>query len=343
MQNGKLVIFDSTLRDGSHAIANSLTPEQVSTYAGLAEQAGIDILEVGHGLGLGASSLQSGFSDHDDSVLIEAALERLNRTKLCCFALPGFATIQRNIVPAMQQGVKIFRLGCHCTEADICPRYIEFLKAAGKTVYISFTMSHMATKEELLRQGLLVQEAGADGLILMDSAGHFLVGSVWETIVFLHEGLKMPLGFHAHNNLSLAVANALISIEQGCTIVDGCSCGFGAASGNTPMEIVVPLLERCGYATGIDVSKLFKLAEYTKNNLVRSTPFSKPLNVMTGLYGLTSAFTSHIERVAREFSIDPLDLCRELAVYKPVGGQEDLIMKAALNLTSNGESATKVA
>ncbi len=334
-----LIVYDSTLRDGSHALGNSLTADQIEGYARLAEQAAIPFVEIGHGLGIGASSLQSGFSTLADGEIIAAALRGLGRERLCCFLLPGYATVNKDIKPAMALGVTNFRLGCHCTEADVTLRHIDFLKSNGATVIISLTMSHMATRDELLEQGLLVQKAGADGLILMDSAGHFIPSRVADTAAFLCQGLSLPLGFHAHNNLGMAAANAFTAVENGFTIVDGCCCGLGAASGNCQLEVIAPQLEQYGYRTGIELGPLFRLAEFTREHILREIPFSDPLNIVSGLHGITSAFASHIKKVAREFDLDPIVLCTELAKYKPVGGQEDLIVESAVALKARQQCA----
>ncbi len=335
--SGALIVYDSTLRDGSHALGNSLTADQIEGYARLAEQTAIPFVEIGHGLGIGASSLQSGFSTLSDGAIIESALRGLSREKLCCFLLPGYATINKDIKPALALGVGNFRLGCHCTEADVTLRHIDFLKSNGAMVIISLTMSHMATKEELLEQSLLVQKAGADGVILMDSAGHFIPGRVAETAAFLHGGLDIPLGFHAHNNLGMAAANAFAAVENGFTLVDGCCCGFGAASGNCQLEVILPQLEHYGYKTGVDMAHVFRLAEFTRSSILRDIPFSDPLNIVSGLHGITSSFASHIKKVAREFGLDPVELCHELAKCKPVGGQEDLIVESAVVLKAHRE------
>lgn len=334
MQNRQrsLMVYDSTLRDGSHALDNSLTARQIEGYARLAEKAAIPFVEIGHGLGIGASSLQSGFSTLSDREIIEAALRGMDSKRMCCFLLPGYATINKNIKPAMELGVSVFRLGCHCTEADVTLRHIDYVKSNGGTVIISLTMSHMATKEELLEQSLLVQKAGVDGIILMDSAGHFLPNRTTETASFLYENLQLPLGFHAHNNLGMATANSFCAVESGFSLVDGCCCGLGAASGNCQLEVLVPQLEKSGYDTGINMPQLFELAEFTREHILREIPFSDPLNIVSGLYGITSAFASHIKKVALEFNLDPVELCKELSKYKPVGGQEDLIIASAVSL-----------
>ena len=333
----RLAVYDSTLRDGSHALGNSLNKKQIQGYARIAEQAGIPFLEIGHGLGIGASSLQSGFSTLTDREIIESSLPELTNTRLCCFFLPGYATIKRDVKPALDQGVKTFRIGCHCTEANVTLRYIEYMKAGQAMVFVSFVMSHMATKQQLLEQARMAKNAGADGIILMDSAGHFLPQRTGETAAYLRDNLDIPLGFHAHNNLGMAAANVLASIENGFGIVDGCCCGLGAASGNAQLEMIVTLLEANGYHTGIDIPSLFELAEYTRRRILREIPFSNPLNIVSGMHGITSAFASHIEKAAREFGVEPVALCEELAKFRPVAGQEDLIIETAVTLKSRQE------
>lgn len=334
-----LIVYDSTLRDGSHAIRNSLSAEQISGYARIAQGTGVPFVEFGHGLGLGASSLQSGLSRLTDQEIIEAALEGLDNSRLSCFLMPGYATVNKDIKPAMAQGVSNFRIGCHCTEANVALRHIDYMKANGATVFISLTMSHMATKEELLEQGLLVEKAGADALILMDSAGHYIPSRVAETASYLSYNLGIPIGFHAHNNLGMAAANAFASVENGFAIVDGCCCGFGASSGNCQLEVIIPQLEKYGHTTGVALPRLFELADYTREHVLQEIPFSDPLNIVTGLHGISSSFSSHIKRIAGDYDLNAIDLCKELAKHKPIGTQEDLIIESAISLKNSQKVA----
>ena len=196
MQNGKsekkntdLIIVDSTLRDGSHAVGHQFTSKDISDYAKGAEEAGIPILMVGHGNGLGASSLQLGVSLLSDDEMLKSARKYLKRTKLGAFLIPGFGTIKENIDPAISAGIDVMMIASHCTEANITKQHIEYVSRKGITVYGILMMAHTIGSKELLSQALLMQEYGASGVLIMDSAGAFLPKDVDEKVKVLVDGL----------------------------------------------------------------------------------------------------------------------------------------------------------
>ncbi|TLM98961.1 MAG: 4-hydroxy-2-oxovalerate aldolase, partial [Actinobacteria bacterium] len=210
-----LLIHDVTLRDGSHAVGHQLSLEQFCAYARAADEAGVHVVEVGHGNGLGASSLQLGESAVADEQLLVAARESLTRSRLGVHVIPGFATINQDLRRAIEIGVDVVRVASHCTEADITERHISFVREAGKEVYGVLMMSHMASPHTLLDEARKMELYGAEGVIIMDSAGAYLPGDVTERISTLVDGLGIPVGFHAHNNLGLAVGNSLAAVDAG--------------------------------------------------------------------------------------------------------------------------------
>ena len=241
-----LKFIDATLRDGSHAIKHQLTKENIIDYCNAVDDAGLYSIVVGHGNGLGASSLQVGLSLLKDDEMLSVARKSLKNTKLGTYMIPGFGTIEDNLRPAMDIGVDLFKIGCHCTEADTTRQHIEFLRNNGKEVVGVLMMYHFADKVKLLEESKKMQSYGANGVLLMDSAGASTPQMVKEVISFLVENLDVEVGFHAHNNLGLAVGNTLIAIEEGATIVDGTIRGFGAGAGNCQLECVIAVLEKMG-------------------------------------------------------------------------------------------------
>lgn len=193
--------FDSTLRDGSHAIAHTLTPEQVARYCRAIDGSGVHVVMVGHGIGLGASSLQMGLSATSDAKLLKVARESLKHTRLGVLIFPGFGTIEDDLAPALALGADVVLVAAHCTEADITAQYISYAKSRRKEVYGVLIMYHMTTKDRLLAEAKKIEGYGAEGLLLMDSAGASTPALVKETITHLAANLSIPVGFHAHNNL----------------------------------------------------------------------------------------------------------------------------------------------
>ena len=332
----KIIISDPTLRDGNHAVRHQLNVKQIATYTAAAEKANIPIVEVGHGNGLGASSLQLGESLISDREILETARENLVNSKLGIHVIPGFATIKRDLSEAIEIGVDLVRVASHCTEADITQRHIGYAREKGKEVYGVLMMSHMATKESLAEEALKMECYGAEAIVIMDSAGAYLPSDVTARITILCESLTIPVGFHGHNNLGMAIANSVAAVEAGATILDGTSRGFGAGAGNTQIEVLVAVLEKMGYETGIDLYKILDAADLAEKDIMQIIPTIKSISVISGLSGVFSGFAKPVERISKEYNVNPRDVFFELGRRKVVAGQEDLIIETAIELASKG-------
>lgn len=330
----KILINDVTLRDGNHAIAHKMTVDQIAAYSTAADAAGIPVVEVGHGIGIGASSLQVGESAVDDETMIRTARERLEHAKLGIHVTPGFATINKDLTKALDLGVDVVRVAAHCTEADVTQRHINYVRSRGKEVFGVLMMSHMASKETLTEEGQKMESYGAEGVLIFDSAGAMLPDQVREKVYALVETLNIPVGFHAHNNLGLAVANSIAAAEAGATIIDGSARGFGAGAGNAQLEVLVAVLEKMGYATGTDLYKVLDASDIAETCLMKEIPSIRSLSIVNGLSGVVSTFLTPVQRIAREYQVDPRDVFFELGRRKVVAGQEDIIIEVASDLAA---------
>ena len=327
-----ITVCDATLRDGSHAYSHRISLEQVNAYAMASEAAGFSFLEVGHGNGLGASSLQVGESLVPEGEMLRAAKRCLRNTKLSVHVMPGVATIKREIVNALDAGVDLFRVGCHCTEADITQRHIGYVRSVGREAWGVLMMSHMASKDVLLEETKKMQSYGAQGIVLMDSAGAYFPKDVSEKIGLLANKLSVPVGFHAHNNLGLSIANSIAALEAGARIIDGTAKGFGAGAGNAPLELLAAVLKRLGYETRLDLYRALDAAELAAKLFAGSLPESTGITIVSGLAGVFSGFAKPVQRAAKQLGVDPRDVFFELGRRQVVGGQEDLILEVASEL-----------
>jgi 4-hydroxy 2-oxovalerate aldolase len=343
MTEGKptITVCDSTLRDGSHAYSHQITLEQVKAYATAAEAAGFNFLEVGHGNGLGASSLQVGESLVPEGEMLRAAKSCLRRTKLSVHVIPGFATINREIAQAIDAGVELFRVGCHCTEADITQRHISHVRSAGHEAWGVLMMSHMVSADVLLEETKKMQSYGAQGIVLMDSAGAYFPADVTAKVGLLASKLEVPVGFHAHNNLGLAVANSIAALEAGARIVDGTGRGFGAGAGNAPIELIAAVLIKQGYTTALDLYQALDAGDLAAKLFAGSLPESNGVTIVSGMTGVFSGFAKPVQRAAKQFGVDGRDIFFELGQRKVVGGQEDLILEVADQLARRAKEAGK--
>lgn len=331
-QSQKIRISDPTLRDGNHAVGHQLSAENIAAYCKAADAAGVSIVEVGHGNGLGASSLQLGEAKTPDHIALATARENLSKSKLGIHVIPGFATIERDLKPALAMGVDVVRVASHCSEADICERHIGFSRAQGVEVWGCLMMSHMISPALLLEQARKMESYGAEGVVFMDSSGHFIPDDVRQRVETLLNGLGIAVGFHAHNNLGLAIANSVAAADAGATLLDGCARGFGAGAGNAQLEVLIAVLERLKYTTGIDLYKMLDAADLAEQNLMKEIPTIKSVSVVSGMAGVFSGFMKPVARIAKEFNVDPRDIFFELGRRKIVAGQEDIILEVAKEL-----------
>jgi 4-hydroxy 2-oxovalerate aldolase len=196
-------------------------------------------------------------------------------------------------------------------------------------------MSHMAPPEVLVEEAQKMQAYGAETLIIMDSAGYYLPDDVRLRIRMLVDSISIPIGFHAHNNLGCAIANSIASVEEGATMLDGCARGFGAGAGNAQLEVLVAVLHRLGYSTGIDLYQVLDLATFAEENLMQGVPTISSTSVVSGLAGVFSGFLKPANRIAAEYGVDARDIFFELGRRGVVAGQEDLILEVAQELAKN--------
>jgi 4-hydroxy 2-oxovalerate aldolase len=336
---GSYRLTDSTLRDGSHALAHRYTAAQVAAIAGALDQAGVPVIEVSHGDGLGGSSFNYGFSAHDERELIQAAAAVVKRAKLAVLLLPGIG-VAEDLREARELGVAVARIATHCTEADIAIQHIGMAKRLGMEAVGFLMMAHMIEPAALLEQARIMQAAGADCVYVVDSAGAMTVTDARDRVKALKDGLlaTTQVGIHAHNNLSLGVANSLAALDVGVDQVDGCSRGLGAGAGNCPTEVLVAVTDRIGWETGIDVLKIMDVAEDVVAPVMAREQIIDRAALTLGYAGVYSSFLLHAERAAKRFDVDARDILLELGRRKVVGGQEDMIVDVAMELASGGVS-----
>jgi len=329
-----IIITDSSLRDGNHAVKHTISISSIEKYCRFADDVGIPIVEVGHGNGLAASSLLIGKSIHTDIEMLTIARNSLKKSKLGIHSIPGLSTVY-DLQIAIDCGVDIFRIATHCTEATLSKSHIEFLNKTNKQIYGVLMMSALIDTDELVKQAKIMENYGVHGVIIMDSTGSYLPKDVHERIEKLKTNLNIKIGFHAHNNLGCAIANSLTAVESGADIIDACIRGFGAGAGNACLEMLIPVLEQSGFNTGIDFKKTIKEADMVMNYLVPSNPIPTPLNILTGLKKLFSGFEKPIIEASRLYNLEYSSLIFELGNRKLVAGQEDLILEVAQQLKNN--------
>ena len=324
-------LIDSTLRDGSHAISHQYQVDQVVKIVEGLDAAGVQVIEIAHGDGLGGSSFNYGFSAVDEMQLIEAAVNATTNAQIACLLLPGIGT-KDELKKVRDLGVGVARIAVHCTEADITEQHIKMAKELGMEAIGFLMMAHMNTPEGLLEQARLMQSYGADAVYIADSAGALTTNEVRARVAELVGGLDVPLGVHAHQNLSLAVANSIAAYEEGARNLDGTSAGLGAGAGNCPTEILAAVCEKNGIYSGVDPLKLMDVAEEITRPLMVRQQVVDRAGLLLGYAGVYGSFLLHAQRAAERYGVSQADILLELGRRKVVGGQEDMIIDVALEL-----------
>ncbi|MFD8385223.1 4-hydroxy-2-oxovalerate aldolase [Streptomyces sp. NPDC059679] len=335
MTEPAVIVHDPTLRDGQHAVRHQLNAQQIRTYAAAADAAGVPVVEIGHGNGLGASSHQVGHGRLSDDEMLTTVRQALPRSRMAALMLPGWAT-SRDLRNAVRRGVDVVRVAAHCTEATVTERHLGVIRELGAEAQGVLLMSHMASPEELAEQCALMVGYGAQGVCIFDSAGHYLPQDVTARITAITAAVDMPVAFHGHNNLGLAVANSIAAIEAGARVIDACARGFGAGAGNTQLEVLVAVLERLGHHTGIDLRLLADAADLAERTLMPAPPTIDSISLVSGLSGVFSGFKKPVLAAAEQEGVHPWDLFVELGRLRVTAGQEDMIPDAARDLAAQG-------
>jgi 4-hydroxy-2-oxovalerate/4-hydroxy-2-oxohexanoate aldolase len=344
LQGRKVKLHDMCLRDGMHAKRHQITLDQMVAIATGLDEAGISLIEVTHGDGLGGASVNYGFPLHTDEEYLSAVVPKLKNAKVSVLLVPGIGTVD-HLKRAFDLGAHTVRVATHCTEADVAEQHIGMARKWGMDTVGFLMMSHMNSPEGLVKQALLMEGYGANCIYVTDSAGYMLPDDVKARLGAVRAALKpeTELGFHGHHNLAMGVANSIAAIEAGANRIDGSAAGLGAGAGNTPLEVFAAVCGRMGIETDVNLFKLMDVAE----DLV--TPImDKPIrldrdSLTLGYAGVYSTFLLFAQRAEKKYGVSARDILVELGRRGMVGGQEDMIEDAALTMARERKAKAAVA
>ena len=329
----KIVVHDMTLRDGMHPKRHQMTLDQMKEIARGLDEAGVPLIEVTHGDGLGGSSVNYGFPAHTDEEYLSAVIPLMKQARVSALLIPGIGTVD-HLKMAHELGVNTIRVATHCTEADVSEQHITLARKLDMDAVGFLMMAHMNTPEGLVKQATLMESYGANCVYVTDSAGYMLPEDVKARLSAVRAALKpaTELGFHGHHNLAMGVANSIAAIEVGATRVDAAAAGLGAGAGNTPMEVLVAVCDRMGIQTGVDVWKIQDVAEDLVVPIM-DFPIRVDRDALTlGYAGVYGSFLLFAKHAGQKYGVPARDILVELGRRGMVGGQEDMIEDTALTL-----------
>jgi 4-hydroxy 2-oxovalerate aldolase len=332
-------ITDTTLRDGSHAMSHQFTERQVRDTVRAIDAAGVPVIEVAHGDGIGGSTFNYGFSGTDEFELIAAARAESKRARIAVLLVPGVGTVE-DLRHAVDAGAEIVRVATHCTEADVSRQHFGAARSLGLETVGFLMLSHMAPPDALAEQARIMVDAGCQCVYIVDSAGALILddATVRVEALLAELGDDAEVGYHGHNNLAMGVANSVLAQRAGARQIDGSTRALGAGAGNSPTEVLAAVFDRLGVATGIDLSLILDAAEEVVAPYIVRTPAMDRSSIMLGHAGAYSSFLIHAERAQERYGVPAHLILQEVGRRGYVGGQEDMIIDVALSLADPAAS-----
>ena len=333
LKGRKVLVHDMCLRDGMHAKKEQISIAQMIKVATALDDAGVPLLQVTHGAGLGGNSLQHGFAMASNEEYLSAVTPLMKQAKVSVLLIPGLGTM-KELHSAYDCGARSVHVATHCTEADTSPQHIAYARKLGMDTTGFLMMAHLNDPAGLAQQGKLMESYGAQTVYITDSAGYMLPEDVKSAVGALRDVLKpeTEIGFHGHHNLGMGVANSIAAIEVGASRIDASVAGLGAGAGNTPLEVFVAVCERMGIETGIDMGKIMDVAEDVIVPMMDHMVRIDRESLTIGFAGVYSTFLLHAKRASKRFGVPARDILVELGRKKMIGGQEDMIEDTAMTM-----------
>ncbi|GAB3383375.1 4-hydroxy-2-oxovalerate aldolase [Amycolatopsis echigonensis] len=340
MNNTDVRLVDTTLRDGSHAMAHQFTEKQVRDTVRALDDAGISLIEVTHGDGLGGSTFNYGFSLVDERKLIAAAVDEAKQAKIAVLLLPGLGTVT-DLRAAADLGAGAVRIATHCTEADVSIQHFGAARDLGLETVGFLMLSHMSSPEDLAKQARIMVDAGCQCVYVVDSAGALILDDASDRVAALvaELGDEAQVGYHGHQNLSFGVSNSVLAYRAGARQIDGSLAALGAGAGNSPTEVLAATFDRLGIKTGVDKDVLMEAAENVVKKYLTRLPVMDRSSIIQGYAGVYSSFLLHAERAAERYGVPAHEILYKVGEERYVGGQEDMIIDIALRLRDERAAA----
>lgn len=337
----KVKILDTTLRDGSYAINFSFTAKDTMLICKKLEEAGINLIEIGHGVGLNASNSGLGRSIQTDEEYMEAAQNALHSAKYGMFCIPKIAKL-RDIDTCAEHNMGFIRIGTDVTKVEESREYVKLAKDHGMYVTANYMKSYAIDEEKFAQKVKVSEKYGVDMVYIVDSAGGMFPEDIRRYFNAIREVSDIPLGFHGHNNLGMAISNTLTAIELGIQLVDSSLQGLGRSSGNACTEMLVLALNKKGYKTGINYQKILDLGhDHIRKLIVHDG--KTPLDIISGYADFHSSYMPKILEYSSKYEINPISLIVEISKKNKVNPDDALVERLAMKLKKDKAATARYA
>ncbi|WP_346353530.1 hypothetical protein [Azotosporobacter soli] len=324
----KVEILECTLRDGSYMVQDQFTAQDTANFVRELDRLGFNYIEIGPGIGINAKSKKKVRPASEDYEYVRAAVEVKGNAKIGMFFIPGIGRME-DIKALAAEGLEFIRIGVEAANAEAALEYVEYAKSLNLFTAVNLMKSYTVSSAKFAALAKYFCQNGADAFYLVDSAGGMLPADIEEYICAAKESApEVRIGFHGHDNLSLAVANTLKAIECGADFIDTTICGLGRSSGNAVTEKMLLILERLGYKHEIDIEELLLFSDgFVKSFMANKVETS--VDCVMGYAQFHSGYYDLIMKMAYKYMINPNQLIMEYAKIDKVNVDEQRLEELA--------------
>ncbi|HEY9163226.1 MAG TPA: hypothetical protein VIN57_01355 [Magnetovibrio sp.] len=331
--DNKPTILDTTLRDGSYVVNFQFTAQDTQTLSRALAHSGVRLIEIGHGLGINASETM-GQAAATDIEYIEAARAGAPDAMIGMFCIPGIAKLD-HLRACADAGMHFVRIGANVNQTEDTRAFIELGRSLGLYVCTNFMKSYALAPKEFGDVAAMSADFGSQMLYLVDSAGGMMPRDVKTYTEAILERADLPIGFHGHNNLHLAVANSLAAVEAGAQVVDTTLLGLGRSSGNAATEIIVPLLQKeFDSCHDMDALLLLEMAEKLISPLAKHR-WEDTEKTALGLSQVHSMYANRIRKAANTSGRSFISIAKEVGIRDRLNLSDEILHEAVEAARSN--------
>lgn len=331
-------LLDTTLRDGSYTINFGFTASDTASIVGALDEAGFKYIEIGHGVGLGASEKGFGQAAETDESYLQAAAGAVKNARFGMFCIPGVASLN-DVDLCASYGMGFLRVGTNVDEVSQAQPYVARAKKHGMFVAANFMKSYASDPASFALRAVEASAMGVDCVYIVDSCGGMLPSDIDAYFSAVREISDVPLAFHGHDNLGLGVANTIRAVENGAVMVDSSLQGLGRSAGNAQTEMLLVVLERMGMSQDIDPLAVMDIGEKYIRPMIRRMGYSA-IDIVSGWAQFHSSYMGLVRKYSSKYQVDPRRLIIEICKEDKVHVSDELAEAVAARLKEHAEVTT---